>query len=104
MSHNGLFKLWSLVLILLCAGVFSNVSAQTLNLVTGMTFASDKATFNDKSLSRMPNGFFKLGLGYTSKDNISVSLDYSFDVKYVNLTSTIPIWKIKRKNKYYNKH
>lgn len=85
---------WTLVIVLL--SVVSGFG-QTLNLVTGMTFASDKALFNDKTLSRMPNGFFKLGLGYTSKDNISVSLDYSFNTKFVNLTSTIPIWDIRRK-------
>lgn len=75
------------------------VDAQTLNLVTGMTFASDRTVFKDNSLSRLPNGFFRLGIGYTSKDNISLSLDYTFDIKQFNLTSTIPIWRIRQKPK-----
>ena len=76
------------------------VDAQnTLNLVTGMTFASDRSVFKDNSLSRLPNAFFKLGVGYTSKDNISVSLDYNFSIRQFNLTSIIPIWKIKQKSK-----
>lgn len=87
-----------LLFICLTWSVVSNVSAQNVNLVTGTTIASDRAVFNDKALSRMPNVFFKLGLGYTSKDNISVSLDYTFDVKYINLTSTIPLFN-RRKNK-----
>lgn len=93
--------IWTIVIIL--SSVVSSYGQNTLNLVTGMTFASDKALFNDKTLSRMPNGFFKLGLGYTSKDNISVSLDYSFNIKQFNLTSTIPIWKIRRKSINWHK-
>ncbi len=94
MLHVKLF--WTIVII--CISVVSSNGQSTLNLVTGTTFASDKTIFNDKSLSWKPNVFFKLGLGYTSKDNISISLDYSFDVKYINLTSTIPIWKIRREH------
>jgi hypothetical protein len=89
-------KFWTIV-ICIFGSVVSGYGQSTLNLVTGMTFATDKSLFNDKSLSSLPNGFFKLGLGYTSKDNISVSLDYSFNTRFINLTSTIPIWDIRRK-------
>jgi len=98
-------NIWTIVVItvILCWSVVSNVYGQnTLNLITGMSFQSHRTTYNDNTLSGLPNGFFKLGLGYTSKDNISVSLDYAFDVKVFNLTSIIPLWAFnKRKYKSF---
>ena len=92
-------KCYMVMYVVILLSVVSSHGQSSLNLITGTTFASDRSVFNDNSLSRKPNAFFKLGVGYTSKDNISISLDYSFNIKQFNLTSTIPMWKIKQKPK-----
>lgn len=73
--------------------------SQTLNLVTGSTFATERQIFQDNTLSNSPIPFFQIGLGYTHHTNISVSITYAFDLKQVNLISTIPLWSFK-KNKW----
>lgn len=104
MLHKRLIS-WTIVALMFVTGsVVSKTFGQSLNLICGTTFASDKQIFNDKSLSRMPNAFFRIGLGYTSKDNISLSLDYVTHLNQINLTSTIPIWNMKRRyNGFVNK-
>ena len=93
-----MFQKCYMVMYVVILSVVSGYGQSSLNLITGTTFASDRSVFNDNSLSRKPNAFFRIGLGYTSKDNISVSLDFTTHLNQFNLTSTIPIWKIRRKH------
>ena len=90
-------KCYMVMYVVILLSVVSSHGQSSLNLITGTTFASDRSVFNDNSLSRKPNAFFRIGLGYTAKNNISVSLDFVTHLNQINVTSTIPIWNFNRR-------
>ena len=90
-------KLITVFIIFMC---INTIDAQSLNLVTGTTITNDRRLFNDKSLSPNPMVFFKVGLGYTAINDVSISLDYTLDINMLSVTTVIPIWDLgKSKNK-----
>lgn len=83
-------------ILLLFVGVCSYTQT-SINLITGATITNEKRLFKDPTMSSMPIPFFRFGIGITTKDNFSFSIDYVFDIKQYNITTIIPIWKNKKK-------
>lgn len=80
-------------------GACSLSHAQRLMIVTGASFTNERIVFRNPSLKPLPIAFFTTGLTYVRKDDIMISLSYSFDIGTLNLATHIPIVSFKRKKK-----
>lgn len=100
MLHKGLV-IWTIVSLILCGSVVSNISAQTIGLNMGSQLISDRVIFKDNTLNPMPRPFTYIGLNYQTK-GVTMHLNYTFDYKIITIGSSIQLWNInKRKHKTF---
>lgn len=72
---------------------------QKLMLTAGASFTNERIVFRNPLLKPSPIAFFTTGLSYVRRDDIMLSLSYSFDIRTLNFATHIPIVSFKRKRK-----
>lgn len=89
----------TLLISLIFITTFNILNSQTLGLSFGSVHVSDAALFQDRSLSKTPsNVFIKIGVGTKFKNNVTINLDYTLDIRQIQTTVFVPLFALKPKN------